>query len=323
MRQPYLSVFRSFRGRVGSPIQIIFLIMIKPKISVVLPVYNGEAYLKESIESILNQTFTDFELIIINDGSTDNSKNIINSFSDERIKYIEQNNKGLACTLNIAAFQCNGKYIVRMDQDDLSAPNRFFIQFNFLEKHPDISVLSGAVSYIDATGKYLGRSFPITCPLLIKKSLLYKGCVVCHPSVIMRKKDFDDVGGYSEIIGGRFTDYHLWVKFVKKSYKIQNLSKILLQYRVIESSMTSEFFLPQSSKKIFLKVINDENPNLSDITELYNACKINEKGLSNRSNIYNNKLNYAYLKLPFLGENIKNYLFCEGKNFAALFNLNL
>lgn len=296
--------------------------MKSPLISVILTVYNGGIYLTKAIESILQQGYSNFELIIINDGSTDNSKEVINSFSDKRIKFIDQKNKGVAPSLNIAASHCSGEYIARMDQDDISVPDRFLIQSAFLQAHPEISVLSSAVAYIDQSGNYLGRSFPVTHPAIIKKSLLSKGCVVCHPGVMMRKKDFDNVGGYSEVVGGVLTDYHLWIKFVRRGYKIQNLSKILLQYRITESSITSGFSLAESSKKLLLKIVNEENPVPDDIAKLNYAWNKGKIAFSERNHAYNNLQNILYLKLPFLGETIKNHLFSGVKNFVELIRFN-
>ena len=213
-----------------------------------MPVYNAEKFLKQAINNILSQSLTDFEFIIINDGSTDNSKNIINQYDDERIIYVEQENSGMAKALNVGASYCKGKFIARMDADDISEPDRLMNQYLFFKNHSNISVVSGSFIYIDKNGNYLGRSFSITNPFLIKKKLLNNGCVICHPSVMMKRKDFLDVGGYSEVMGNRFTDYHLWVKFIKKGYKIQNMSEILLKYRIIESAVSSDFLLSQNAK---------------------------------------------------------------------------
>ena len=288
------------------------------KISVVLPVYNGEKYLKDAIDSILNQTFEDFELIIINDGSKDNSKKIISNYSDKRIIYIEQENKGFAKALNIGASHCKGEFIARMDQDDISVANRFFIQYTFLQNNPGVSVLSGAVNYINENGYYLGRSFPVTWPCIIKKKLLTAGSVVCHPGVMIRKKDFDNVGGFSEKIGSRFTDYHLWVKFVKKGYKIRNLSQIILQYRITESSMSSEFSLDSEGKKTLINVIQSEHPTENEIDNLNRACKNSQDTYINRKHVYINRQNYIYRKFSFLGEGLTGKLLCSAKNFLAL-----
>jgi glycosyltransferase involved in cell wall biosynthesis len=287
-------------------------------ISVIMPVYNGEEFLKEAIDSVLAQTLTDFEFIIINDGSTDKSKIIIESYDDKRIIHIEQENKGLSKTLNIGASYCNGEFIARMDQDDISVSTRLMNQYLFFKSHPNISVLSGAFSYIDKNGKYLGRSFSVTYPFLIKKKLLNSGCVVCHPCVMIRRKDFLDLDGYSEIIGDRFTDYHLWMKFIKKGLKIQNMSEILLKYRIIDSSMTSEFSLSNTGIKVLLKVIKIENPTVSDLLNLNNACIVNTNSFSKRKNLYNNIQNYLYHKFPFINENVKNFIFSLIKNIIAL-----
>ena len=282
-----------------------------------MPVYNGEKYLREAIDSILAQTLIDFEFIIINDGSTDNSKSIIESYDDKRIIYIEQENKGLSKSLNIGITLSNGEFIARMDQDDVSASSRFMNQYLFFKSHPNISVLSGAFSYIDQNGKYLGRSFSLTLPYLIKKKLLNSGCVICHPCVMMKRKDLLDVGGYSEIVGDRFTDYHLWVKFIKNGFKIQNMSNVLLKYRIIETSMSSEFSLSNTGIKILLEIIKKEKPSAIDLSNLNKTFIENTSSFFKRKKSYNNLQNYLYHKARFVNENIKNYLFSAFKNILA------
>ena len=116
------------------------------KISVIMPVYNTkEEYLREAIESILNQTFSDFEFIIINDGSTNNVEDIILSYKDERIVYIKQENQGIVAALNNAWDKTCGEYIARMDSDDISMPDRFEKQIKFLEAKPEYSLVGGQV----------------------------------------------------------------------------------------------------------------------------------------------------------------------------------
>ena len=214
--------------------------MNSPLISVLLPLFNGEKYVFETIKSILNQSYNNFELIIINDGSNDNSLKEINKFNDNRIRLINQQNQGLAKSLNIAASLSKGKYLARIDQDDICLPNRFQIQINYLEKNEKISVVGGASIYINEKGKNLGRGFTTTWPISIKRTLLNQnGCLISHPTVMMRKVDFDDVGGYSESIYKNSADYFLWFCFVKKQYKIANLSDVLIKYRLHESSMSA------------------------------------------------------------------------------------
>ena len=279
--------------------------MKNPLVSVIMPVYNGEFFIGIAIESILNQSFTNFEFLIINDGSTDNSLSIINSFQDDRIIVINQSNKGLAASLNVGISKSIGKYIARMDADDISAPDRFKIQVDFFENNHSISVLSGAVNYIDANGKMLGRSFPITCSYLVKKGLTHLGGVVNHPAVMMRKKDLDNVGKYSEIINKRYEDYHLWMQFLKKGYKINNTSKILLSYRLLDTSITSQYQLTPEAFKLLKRVIAEDNIKADTIDQI-NQYYIEQKYENNespRSLHYKNLQNIVHLKTKFINEN--------------------
>ena len=156
-----------------------------PLVTVLMPVYNGEKYLKEAIESILNQTFKDFEFLIINDGSTDNSVKIIQSFNDLRIRLIHnESNIGLIKTLNKGLKLSNGKYIARMDCDDVSLPKRLSVQINFMEKHPEIGVCGSWVKIIGLEQKFINKYpqkheearhiFYLTRPLLTHLSLSEK-----------------------------------------------------------------------------------------------------------------------------------------------------
>ena len=123
-----------------------------------MSVYNGEKYLREAIESILNQTFTDFEFLIVNDGSTDSSLEIILSYPDERIRVIRNDrNIGLTKSLNKALQQAKGEYIARQDADDISLQNRFEEQLIYLEKHPEVALLGTSAYKIDERGEILAK----------------------------------------------------------------------------------------------------------------------------------------------------------------------
>ncbi len=211
----------------------------KPIVTVLMPVYNGERYLRESIESILGQTFTDFECLIIDDGSIDASRDIIRSYCDPRIRLIENiDNLGLIKTLNCGLALAKGEYIARQDQDDISYPERLEKQVAFLNSHPEIAMLGTRINNIDEQGR---------------KSTLYGYCIVCselairwqlmfdnpfvHPSVMMRAKIVSDIGGYDE----RFPeceDYDLFSRLVYV-HRAANLKEILFAYRQHLGSMNS------------------------------------------------------------------------------------
>jgi hypothetical protein len=129
--------------------------MTNPTVSVVMSVFNGEPYLHEALESILNQTFRDFEFIIINDGSTDGSATVLESYrkSDSRLRVYHQENRGVGESLNRGCGLAQGKYIARMDADDIATSGRLMRQVEFMEGHPEVDVVGGAVEFIDATGK--------------------------------------------------------------------------------------------------------------------------------------------------------------------------
>jgi glycosyltransferase involved in cell wall biosynthesis len=211
--------------------------MTTPLVSVLLPVYNAQDYLKQSIDSILGQTLTDFELIIINDGSTDGSKAIIDSYSDPRIIVIDQANAGLPVSLNRAIARAKGKYLARQDADDVSEPTRFEKQVAFLEEHPDYGLL-GTWAQILELDTIVDRQLkhPIENGELQIKLLFYN-CFV-HSSVMIRKDVLNHCGLYPEDTE-KFPpeDYDLWLRIAQTS-KIANLPSALLQYREVPGSIS-------------------------------------------------------------------------------------
>ena len=197
-----------------------------PKISVVMSVWNGEKYLREAIESILNQTFTDFEFLIVNDGSTDSSFEIIQGYQDERIWVINnEKNIGLTKSLNKAIKQARGEYIARQDADDVSLPDRFEQQVEYFEEHPEVALLGTSAYKIDEQGKVLGR---VIVPAKPGGNLL-KGNQFNHGSTMLKREAVDRLGGYNELF--RYVqDYELWLRMAKH-YGVSNLTQILYKLR--------------------------------------------------------------------------------------------
>lgn len=202
--------------------------MNNPLVSVILPVYNAQDYLKESIDCILNQSYENIEFIIINDGSKDNSEKIILSYSDPRIKYIYQDNCGLAGTLNVGLSLAKGKYIARQDQDDISLVNRIKKQVEFLEKNSSVVLLGTHAKIFSESSNELKFHDHATHPAILKFDLLFDNPFV-HSSVMFRKKDIDLVGNYNED-RSFFEDFELWSRFSEKG-SVANLSEVLVEYR--------------------------------------------------------------------------------------------
>lgn len=184
-------------------------------------VYNGLPYLRKSIESVLSQQYENFEFIIIDDASTDNSANVVAKYAedDERIRLLEnQENIGLTASLNRALNEAQGDFVARQDADDLSDPRRFERQVQFLKTHPDVAVLGTGARLVDAAGDEIDRRVVLTDPSL--SDLQSKNHLI-HGSVLARRSVLEDVGGYDEFF--RYSqDYDLWLRLAA-NHDIRNV----------------------------------------------------------------------------------------------------
>lgn len=205
--------------------------MTLPAISVVMSVYNGQAYLAEAVESILNQTFRDFEFIIIDDGSTDKTAEILSAYAahDARIRIHRQGNKGRTASLNIGISHARADYVARMDADDISLSNRFQRQFDFLQAHPDVGVLGGGVCLIDQAGSAFDSIQPPICDPEIR-SVMFRYNPMWHPAIMMRKDVLLGVGAY-RVEFDESEDYDLFLRMSERS-KMANVSETVLLYRI-------------------------------------------------------------------------------------------
>ncbi len=207
------------------------------KVSVVMSVYNGARFLRESIESILSQSFPDFELIIVNDASKDESENIIKSYQDPRIILIEnEKNLGLTQSLNKGFGLSLGKYIARQDADDISLPDRFARQVEFLDRHPDVGVVGTAYQMIDEWNKPLHDIYPPLVSEKIRQQLLLICNPFAHGSVMLRRSHIQRVGFYHPDLPCS-QDYELWLRFIEK-FAMANLPEILYQWRMTLESIS-------------------------------------------------------------------------------------
>lgn len=209
----------------------------KPAISAILPVYNGQAYVREAVESILAQTFTDFELIIINDGSTDGSGAILRELAarDQRIVLVERANGGLVSALNEGIERARAELIARMDADDVAMPERFALQHARMEAEPELGVpqlglLGSFIRIMDKTGRIIRQGdYPISPAEAAH--FLEHGCPVAHPTVMMRREAVVQAGGYRNLFS-HCEDYDLWLRISELGYGIANLPQPLLNYRM-------------------------------------------------------------------------------------------
>ncbi|PVX25775.1 MAG: glycosyl transferase, partial [Candidatus Bathyarchaeum sp.] len=205
-----------------------------PRIDVIMSVYNGETYLREAIESILNQTYTNFRFIIVDDCSNDGSFDIINSFTDERIVVIKNKKRsGLTRNLNKALRASDAEYVARQDADDASLSNRFKTQIDFFEKHPEVDLLGTGVYLINEKGDLIGERFAHPKP---SKQIFLKANELFHGSAMIRREAIEAVGGYNEVF--KYSqDYELWLRLAKKD-NARNIQKPLYALRRHKSSVS-------------------------------------------------------------------------------------
>jgi Glycosyltransferases involved in cell wall biogenesis len=220
----------------------------KPLVSIVMPIYNGEKYLREAINSILNQSYKNFELIIIDDGSKDKSVDIIKSYLDGRIVLLENlQNIGLIKTLNRGLEVARGEYIARMDQDDISLKNRLANQIEYLEKNLDIALCSTYAYFFKDSNSHIKKKFGgYLDPKAIQVQLLFK-CYILHPTVMFRKSIIDKYKLRYKIEDKNVEDYGMWIK-ISKFEKIVTLPSVGLKYRCSNSSITSSETLKKSEE---------------------------------------------------------------------------
>ena len=206
-------------------------------ISVVMLVYNGSLYLREAIESILAQTLTDFELLIINDGSTDDSLAIINSYADSRLRVIcNEKNVGESASRNIGLENAQGEYIAILDCDDVSLPQRLEKQLQFMKAYPQIGVSGSWVSTIGEQGSQLWQ-YP-THPEKLRCELLFHN-VLANSSVMMRRNILLNNGIRYQSLGYA-PDYALWVKLVQHNILLANIPEVLVYYRVHAAQLSRQ-----------------------------------------------------------------------------------
>lgn len=218
-----------------------------PKVTILMPVYNAEDYLHSAIKSVLVQSFHDFEFVIINDGSTDSSREIINSYSDHRIRFIDRKiNHGLVYTLNEGIAVAKGSFIARMDSDDINFPERIEEQVTFLEKNLEVGIVGTSIEGIGSKGQRIGVWEHPLDDLMIRWDLLFKTSFA-HPTVMIRtciihKYDLKYSASYypSE-------DYEFWTRLLLHT-KGANLRKPLYKYRIHKNNISNTKALKQFQK---------------------------------------------------------------------------
>ena len=233
-----------------------------PLVSVLMPVYKTAPYLREALDSILAQTFTDFELIVLDDCSPDNAERVLDEYEDSRIvRYKGERNQGLANVLNIGIEMARGQYIARMDSDDISRPNRLRVQVDFLESHPEIDLCScGMQLFGDRQEVWIRESDPEKVKII---ALLFSP--VLHASSVWRKDVFEshDLRFRQEMVPSE--DYDLWTRALLDGLCLVNIPEVLYQYRIRNDQASSQTELIKTkSREVQLAYLRAALPSLSE-----------------------------------------------------------
>ena len=212
-------------------------IKLLPAISVVMPVYNDAAYLHQAIDSILNQRFNEFEFIIVNDGSTDHTEEIILSYNDERILYLRnEENKGCSYSRSKGMKAARGKYIAAMDGDDISSPDRLKLQYEYLETHPEIGFLGGDLVYFFKDSWYRHRFF--TDPDYIKSFSFFQN-TIGSATVMMRRSEVEKHQLYYDPEYENGEDFELFYRALMAGVKISSINELIYYYRQSDNQLSS------------------------------------------------------------------------------------
>jgi glycosyltransferase involved in cell wall biosynthesis len=212
-----------------------------PIVSVLMPVYNGEAYVAQAVESILAQTFMDFEFLITDDGSRDRSLEILQDYAsrDSRIRLISRENRGLIPTLNELLEQSQGQFLARMDADDIALPNRLTAQVEFLHAHSDYVCVGGCYDLLDQDGLKIMPVFMPTQNEEIQSFILSGRTIINHPCAMIRRHALQAIGGYDPTMV-TVEDLDLLLRLGEVG-KLANLNEFVLRYRLHESSVSAKY----------------------------------------------------------------------------------
>ena len=221
-----------------------------PKVAVIIPAYNAMTYLPQTLESVLQQTFTDFEVLIVNDGSSDNIVQWANSLTDERVKFISQSNQGVSTARNLAISKASGEYITFLDADDLWHRTKLEKQVKFLDNNPTVGLVATWVILTDEQGN-LGAEVKIDFKQgNIRKELIEINAIPCGSIPMVRRNCFDKVGLFDPIL--RFgEDWELWTR-IAADYDFGLIKELLVYYRQHpkNSSKNSQEILPDFDRLI-------------------------------------------------------------------------
>lgn len=282
-----------------------------PLVSILFPVYNTADYLREAMDSMLNQTFTDFELIVLNDCSPDNADEILDTYTDPRIiRYKGEMNQGLANVLNVGMDMARGKYIARMDSDDISHPNRLQVQVDYMESHTDVDLCSAGMHLFGACDETWSR--PSDTKTVKVTALFYSP--ILHASSVWRKASFDkfNLRFRQEMVPAE--DYDLWCRALSKGLEMVNIADVLYEYRIRPGQATSNTGKSKEKcdiirKEYFVKAFPKVSEDKADLFVNWKDCSLRQLRWLLINMLVANGKNTFFDRKVLLKRLVKFYLF--------------
>lgn len=272
---------------------------IAPLVSVIMPSYNSKKYIKKAIDSVLEQTYSNFELIIVDGNSTDGTLDILDEYKkqDRRIKVIQDEGRGIGAALQLGCQIASGKFIARMDSDDIAINTRFEKQLKIFHSIPNLILVASPVIYINEDDSIVGYSFPYTNKRIIQEKVY----LIAHPTVMMKKDAYVKAGGYQPLL--RAEDYFLWNR-MRLMGEFYIFKEPLIKYRLLQDSLShtlDDNFNKKLGRKLesyFIKPIISE----IDIIEINDFISTNlpkNRIISHMSSKRKIRL-FSFLKIIFL-----------------------
>lgn len=297
-----------------------------PSVSVLMAVYNGEKHIRPTIESILNQTFTDFEFLIVNDASTDSTLDILTSYRDPRI-ILHNNieNLGQTKSLNVGLHIAKGEYIARTDAGDVSAPIRLQKQVSYIQEHPNITVLGTSAFRYDESGRIIDVVTLANSPTSMLQRIFFASPTV-HISVLMNRKKILQLGGYDEDYHV-LADYELWSRLLRNGHQIVNLKEVLAGYMFSLESFGNINALSRSiieASKIIktnVKKLTNTSISLEQATNVYKMLSLNMHDMNIADVILTEKLITTILRNMLASKREIDYILFRPYIKYVLFNI--
>lgn len=277
-----------------------------PKISVIIPAYNAMAYLPETVESVLNQTLDDFELIIVNDGSSDGIEQWVSQLTDPRIRLVSQENQGLAGARNTGMAQAQSEYLAFLDADDLWEPTKLEKQVRVLEENPDVGLVYTWVAYIDEKGQPTGRVFKNQAEGDVWEKLTEHNMVECGSVAMVRRSCFETCGDFDRNLRSFAEDWDMWLRIASR-YPFKAIKEPLVYYRQHSNSASKNWeAMEQSFHMVIEKAFASTPPELLNVKRrcyaFANIC-LAWKPLQSRTKDYKKAIHFrqqAFVHYPWI-----------------------